>query len=120
MNCIVWKRYNKETAMIGGDFAMATKLNMYRFVNRDLQQVLGEVNDCVMMWDYQSGSKRIGAYRIDKANELRDKASNMQGKLQVLLHGLDKNSAERDKYEANLSEINMFMDVFKDEWEHRE
>ena len=36
----------------------------------------------------------------------------MQGKLQVLLQGRDKNSVKREEYEAYLKEINMFMDVF--------
>ena len=44
----------------------------------------------------------------------------MQGKLQVLLQGLDKNSVKREEYEAYLKEINMFMDVFTEGWKQGE
>lgn len=44
----------------------------------------------------------------------------MQGKLQVLLQGLDKNFVKREEYEAYLKEINMFMDVFTEGWKHGE
>ena len=95
---------------------MATKPNMYRNVKPELEQILNEINE----WRIESDEKKIGAYKTDKANELRDRASNMQGKLQVLLQGLDKNSVKREEYEAYLKEINMFMDVFTEGWKHGE
>ncbi|MFQ9516030.1 MAG: hypothetical protein ACLRZ9_09405 [Eubacterium sp.] len=51
------------------------------------------------------------AYDIPTSKEIRDDVANMQGKLQILIKGLDKNSSKKKDYEKILKQCNHFLEV---------
>ena len=93
---------------------MATKQNMYVGKYDQAVKIINEINDCVICWQLEDYNiKRISIYLVDKADKIRDDVSNMQGQLQVLINGLDKNSPNIPKYQSLLDKIDAFMELYK-------
>lgn len=93
---------------------MATKQNMYVGKIKQAKKIIYEINECVIAWKLNdSGINEIAIFQTDKVESIRNDVANMQGKLEVLLSGLDQNSAKRKEYQNLLDKINSFMDLFE-------
>lgn len=93
---------------------MATKQNMYVGKMGEAESIVHEINECVICWKLEEdGVATIAVHMEDKADQIRDKVSNMQGQLQVLMSGLDKNSPKKEKYQSILDKIDAFMKLYK-------
>lgn len=93
---------------------MATKQNMYVGTLKEAQKILEDINNSILVYfAHDDGFHQIAGYDISMAKEIRDEVSNMQGKLQILIKGLDKNSPLKDKYKGILKQCNHFLEVTK-------
>lgn len=78
---------------------MATKQNMYVGLNKEAEEILREIDECIVIYAMeQDGFYAIGAYHVPSAESIRDEVAKMQGKLEIALKGLDKNSSKRENY----------------------
>lgn len=93
---------------------MATKQNMYVGISKEANDILNKINKSILIYSIKDdGLKEIIGYNISNAKEIRDEVSNMQGKLQILIRGLDKNSIKKDKYEKILKQCEYFLEITK-------
>lgn len=93
---------------------MATKQNMYVGLNKEAEKVLNGIKDSIILYcPHEDGFWEILGYDVSKAKENRDHVANCQGKIQIALKGLDKNSNKREGYERLLNQINHFLEVTK-------
>lgn len=91
---------------------MATKQNIYVGLNKEAEKILNDINNSIVIYSlHEDGFREILGYHITSANKIRDRVSNLQGKMQLALKGLDKNSLKRDKYEKVLKQCNHFLEV---------
>ncbi len=92
---------------------MATKQNMYVGKEKQAKEIIEKINESVIAWKLNDdGIREISIYQSDKAEAIRDKVANMQGQLEVLLEGLDKNSTKRSVYQEMWEGTNEFMRIF--------
>ncbi len=92
---------------------MATKQNMYVGKEKQAKEIIEKINESVIAWKLNDdGVKEISIYQTDKAEAIRDEVANMQGQLEVLLKGLDKNSSKRGVYQEMYERTNEFMRIF--------
>ena len=93
---------------------MSTKQNMYVGKEAEANRIIDQINNCVIVWKLeQEGIRTIAAFESAKAESIRNDVANMQGKLEVLIDGLDKTSSKREKYQSLLDQINQFLELFK-------
>lgn len=93
---------------------MATKQNMYVGINKEAKEVLDKINDSIVMYSlHDDGFKKIIGYHIQTAKANRDDVANMQGKLQILIKGLDKHSSKRENYKMLLKQCDHFLEITK-------
>lgn len=91
---------------------MATKQNMYVGLSKESEKILNDINESIVIYSlHEDGFKEILGYNITVAKEIRDEVSNLQGKIQLALMGLDKNSKKIDGYEKVLKQCNHFLEV---------
>lgn len=89
---------------------MAGKQNMYVGMNREIEKILSKINECIVVYSlHEDGFKEIIGTNVPDAKDIRDEVANMQGKLQILLKGLDRESLKREKYENALRYCNEFL-----------
>lgn len=90
---------------------MASKQNMYAGMKKEMKKVLDKINESIVMYSMSDdGFREIVGYDSRIAREIRDEVANMQGQLQVLLKGLDKNSPKRSDYQKVLNYCKYFLD----------
>lgn len=93
---------------------MATKQNMYVGISKEAHKILEDINNSIIIYlEHDDKFREIVGYDILTAKEIRDEVSNMQGKLQILIKGLDKNSSLKDKYEWILKQCDHFLEITK-------
>ena len=93
---------------------MATKQNMYVGLSKEAENVLNDIKRSIVLFSQgQDNFIEIIGYKISEAKEIRDKVANLQGKLQIALKGLDKNSPERSGYEGILKQCEHFLEITK-------
>lgn len=93
---------------------MANKPNLYRGLLKEAEPILCGMEQCVLMWKVNNpNQKEILAYFTDEAENIRDSVCKIQGKLELALSGLDKNSNKRHKYQRELDLCTQFLEVTK-------
>lgn len=93
---------------------MATKQNMYVGLDKEIEKTLNEIKDSIILYcSREDGFIEILGYDISKAKENRDHVVNCQGRIQIAIKGLDKNSNKREGYEKLLRQIDHFLEVTK-------
>lgn len=93
---------------------MATKPNMYRGLRKEAEEIIEKINDGIQIYSMQEDRfKEIIGYDTDQKELIRDDVAIMQGKLELALKGLDKNSPKRDAYEEMLRYCVHFMEFIK-------
>lgn len=93
---------------------MATKQNMYVGISKESEKILNEIDNCIGIYKMEEdGFKRIVCYHVETAKAIRDNVSNMQGKIEILIKGLDKESPKRKNYEYVLKRCNDFLERTK-------
>lgn len=93
---------------------MATKQNMYVGISKEAEKVLKNIKKSVMMYSpHEDDFIEIIGYNGTYAKEIRDSVANLQGKLQLALKGLDKNSKKRSKYIKILNQCDHFLEITK-------
>lgn len=93
---------------------MATKQNMYVGISKEAEAILNEIDKCIVIYSMEKdGFESILGYHVPTAEDIRDRVSNMQGKLEILIKGLDKNSPKKKSYEFVLRKCNDFLEKTK-------
>ena len=93
---------------------MSTKQNMYVGIKKEAEKILDEINESIVVYSLDDdGFKEIIGYCVTTAKEIRDDVANMQGKLQILIKGLDKDSKKREHYEKVLRQCTHFLEITK-------
>lgn len=87
---------------------------MYVGINKEMEDILNEIDRCVVIYSMEEdGFEGILGYHVPTAETIRDRVSNMQGKLEILIKGLDKNSSKKGNYEYVLKKCNDFLNAIK-------
>lgn len=93
---------------------MATKQNMYVGLNKEAEEILREIDECIVAYAMEKdGFEAIGAYHVPSAESIRDEVAKMHGKLEIALKGLDKNSTKRGNYSHVLRKCKDFLEKTK-------
>lgn len=93
---------------------MATKQNMYVGLSKEAEEILKEIDECVVIYAMEEdGFLGILSHKIPSAESIRDEVAKMQGKLEIALKGLDKNSTKRENYSYVLRKCIDFLEKTK-------
>lgn len=93
---------------------MPNQMNMYRGRIKEIKETIDKINECIIAYKLNDeGIREIAIYQGEKAELIRDEVANRQGKVEVLLKGLEKDSPKKKNYEELLNNLNSFMELFK-------